>query len=344
MQQSIRQRKTLKRKIRQSVWPQAWYWFVISGPALGLWIWGNDSQAADILIEFETAVAPAPLAFSSPPEPWDGREPPDAYLLSFKPPQLAADRLRSQSNGVSSTTSQPPSEADDKFPLPIPEGLPPTEFKAAAELPPPSLVPDVAELFTGGANSLVAHAVGSAEGTRTPDGKKTLAYYGHVDPGNQAWNQGTFSYQHGASSPEEADGKQLARLQRQTMELHRLAAARGLTLTPEEILNGIDLANQAPIAALDRGYIDWLSEAKKIGLERQEAILWARTRSFLDPDTGRWNAPGLGNSVYSITQDQARRQQAIAAAMVVSSQSQDRQRSQPTQVSTKSPTKASNST
>jgi hypothetical protein len=46
-----------------------------------------------------------------------------------------------------------------------------------------------------------------------------------------------------------------------------------------------------------------------------EAILWARTRSFLDPDTGRWNAPGLGNTVQHISADQARRQAAIAQVL-----------------------------
>ena len=63
-------------------------------------------------------------------------------------------------------------------------------------------------LFHGGSNSLVARAVGNAEGTRTPDGGYTAAYYGHVDPGNHKWNLGSFSYQHGAKSPADADAKQ----------------------------------------------------------------------------------------------------------------------------------------
>lgn len=171
-------------------------------------------------------------------------------------------------------------------------------------------------LFEGDADSLVARAVGSAEGTRTPEGHKTPAYFGHVDPGNGVWNLGTFSYQHNAQDPEEADNRQLQRLQRQTKALKRKARDRGMELSQEELLNGIDLANQAPLAALDRGgYIDWLKEAQNLGMEGSEAIVWARTRSFIDPDTQRWNAPGLGNNIHSIHRDQERRTAAIARAI-----------------------------
>ncbi|NJO49709.1 MAG: hypothetical protein HC840_09975 [Leptolyngbyaceae cyanobacterium RM2_2_4] len=92
----------------------------------------------------------------------------------------------------------------------------------------------------------MATAVGSAEGTRTPDGGRTWAFQGHVDPGNGVWNLGTFSYQHGANSPDEADRKQLERLKGQAQTLRRAAQERGITLTLEEELNGIDLANQSP--------------------------------------------------------------------------------------------------
>lgn len=177
-------------------------------------------------------------------------------------------------------------------------------------------------LFEGGSNSLVAKAVGSAEGTRTPDGGKTQAYYGHVDPGNGAWNLGSFSYQHGATTPEEADEKQLRRLQRQAQELQQQATANRITLTLEEKLNGIDLANQSPAAALDRGYIVWLTAARNMGLSGSEAVLWARTRSYLDPDSGRWNAPGLGNTIHSISHDQERRMNAVNRAIAIHQQAQ----------------------
>jgi len=52
--------------------------------------------------------------------------------------------------------------------------------------------------------SRLSVAIGVAEGTRTPDGGRTTAYRGHVDP-KRGYNVGTFSYQHQASSPGQAD-------------------------------------------------------------------------------------------------------------------------------------------
>ena len=200
-----------------------------------------------------------------------------------------------------------------------PTSVPPEAPVAPVEpLPKPVLSanPSTESLFVGGAESVVARVVGNAEGTRTVEGLRTSAYYGHTDPGNGVWNLGSFSYQHGAASPEAADERQLQRLQRQTQTLLSRAAAFGLELTLEEQLNGIDLANQAPEAALDRGgYIDWLAEAHKLGMTGQDAIAWARTRSFLDPDTQQWNAPGLGNTVQGIARDQERRMRAIARTL-----------------------------
>lgn len=186
----------------------------------------------------------------------------------------------------------------------------------------PKLLPPVAQvihtletLFHGGSHSIVARAVGSAEGTRTTDGGYTSAYYGHVDPGNHKWNLGSFSYQHGADSPAEADDKQLKRLYNQALTLRQQASQHQVTLSLLEELNGIDLANQAPLAALDRGYIDWLAVARQQPMGERDRIIWARTRAFLDPDSGRWNAPGLGNTLESIRWDQARRQQAVQQAI-----------------------------
>ncbi|HZG37555.1 MAG TPA: hypothetical protein VEZ50_02640, partial [Nodosilinea sp.] len=87
-------------------------------------------------------------------------------------------------------------------------------------------------------------------------------------------------------------------------------------LTLEETLNGLDLANQSPLAAIGRvGYIERLAEAKQNGLDGTEAILVARTRSYINPNTGRWNAPGLGNTEVSIRRDQQRRANAVASAI-----------------------------
>ncbi len=234
---------------------------------------------------------------------------------SVQPPPAAAPRVVASPQVAIVPSIAPPSGILEFEPglAPLPvgkQGSPPAAVMSSS----PSL--DV--LFAGGTDSLVAIAIGAAEGTRMPNGGKTPAYYGHVDPGNGVWNMGTFSYQHGAASPEDADRRQLRRLQRQAEQIQRIAAARGMTLTLEEKLNGIDLANQAPAAALEPPtYIDWLARAHQRGLEGSEAVIWARVRSFLDPATGTWNAPGLGNRLDSITHDQERRFQAIARAIIV---------------------------
>ena len=192
-------------------------------------------------------------------------------------------------------------------------------------------------LFVGGSDSLVARTVGHAEGTRTPDGRKTRAYYGHTDPGNGVWNLGSFSFQHcrdvryHCATPEEADDRQLRRLQAQHVVLLQRAAAAKLQMTLVEQLNGIDLANQAPLAALsDQGYVDRLSQAKHKGFNGQNAILEARVWSYWSPQKKRWDAPGLGNVEPSIRHDQERRLLAIARAMTMAQQATGLQDSQRT--------------
>ncbi|MGB3491466.1 MAG: hypothetical protein WBA57_01975 [Elainellaceae cyanobacterium] len=175
---------------------------------------------------------------------------------------------------------------------------------------------DLEALFVGGSDSLVAKAVGGAEGTRRPNGSYTSAYKGHTDPGNGVWNLGTFSYQHGANSPEEADRKQLQRLRQQVNAIQHRAERAGITLGLTEVMNGIDLANQSPLAALgEPGYAEWMAEAYRQGLRGEEAILWARVMGYWDVSRDRWNAPGLGNTEPLIRRDQARRMEAIALAI-----------------------------
>jgi hypothetical protein len=177
---------------------------------------------------------------------------------------------------------------------------------------------DAVALFSQQSFSLVAKAVGSAEGTRRPDGARNRAYYGHIDPGNAVWNVGTFSYQHCRTcSPEEADRRQLTRLGQQFEQIQRQAHDRySMTLSLEEQLNAIDLANQAPLAALAHGgFIDRLYQAKQQGLTGSDAILQARVYAYKNPVSNLWEAPGLGNTKPRITYDQARRQAAIARAI-----------------------------
>ncbi|UBF30500.1 hypothetical protein K9N68_35555 (plasmid) [Kovacikia minuta CCNUW1] len=189
---------------------------------------------------------------------------------------------------------------------------------------PTAIVADPTVLFTAGSESIVARAVGHAEGTRTPDGNRTPAYFGHVDPGNGVWNLGSFSFQHcrearyQCSTPEQADAFQLKRLQTQTDNLQQRATSLDLKMTLEEELNAIDLANQAPLAALGKpGYPEHLQQARKKGLKGQAAVLKARVQSFWDSQENRWDAPGLGNTETKIRHDQNRRMLAIARVLTV---------------------------
>ena len=191
------------------------------------------------------------------------------------------------------------------------------EAKAIVRSVPSEIGLQADKIFEGGSDSVVARTVGHAEGTRAADGSKTRAYFGHVDPGNGAWNLGSFSLQRfKATSPEQADKMQLNRLQQQGQKIDRLARASGLKLSVEERVNGIDLANQAPLAALDPGgYIARLKQARAQGLTGSAAVLEARTYSSLNPQTQQWEASGLGNREDSIRYDQTRRAMAISQVL-----------------------------
>ncbi|MBW4655795.1 MAG: hypothetical protein KME20_22545 [Kaiparowitsia implicata GSE-PSE-MK54-09C] len=259
------------------------------------------------------AIAPAPAPASEPtPAPEPEIQPQLDVLAEAAPAEAIIEAKPAET--TASTSSFSVDFSLDMASVAVVQPAP----ESTAPAPPPLLpvAPTLDHLFTGGTESLVARTVGSAEGTRTPEGHRNPAFYGHTDPGNGVWNLGTFSYQHGAVSPEEADDKQLKRLHRQAHTIHQKAIALGLSLTLEETLNGIDLANQAPLAALDRGgYLDWLVKAKEMGMEGDAAIAWARTRSFIDPDSQQWNAPGLGNNINSISHDQERRMRMITLAL-----------------------------
>lgn len=277
----------------------------------------GESQAADEEVG-ETAIAAAPNR-ANPPS--------TAMILSFTLPILPVTEDQNLEPGALPTAEAPP-------PLPVPPIWPPVsatdqpvppppgmdtatmqkQIAAATGAAPPPTPAAAGDLFSGGSESLVARTIGHAEGTRTPEGARTAAYYGHTDPGNGAWNLGSFSYQHGAETPVAADTQQLLRLQRQDQQLQQQAAQKGLSLTLEERLNGLDLANQATTTALTH-YIERLHQAHSLGLTGNEAILWARTRSFLEPDSGQWNAPGLGNTIQGVSRDQQRRLTAIAKVL-----------------------------
>ena len=161
--------------------------------------------------------------------------------------------------------------------------------------------------FQGDSNSLVAIAVGNAEGTRTPDGGKTQAFSGHSDPGNGVWNMGTFSYQHGANSPQQADRKQLERLKGQVQSKVDELVSNGIQPTTETVLNLADLFNQSPRAAMD--FPKYLAQCQESGKEGTAAILCARVASY------EGDAPGITRNGITIEADQRRRMNAITTAM-----------------------------
>jgi hypothetical protein len=262
----------------------------------------------------------APASASEPSAPNADKPEPSPILvaradrnLSFDP-KSAGEFAESTASGEADAVPPPDSAPSNSQAEPLRAAAVDDQI-ASADLP-------TQELFDRGSESLVARTVGHAEGTRSETGNHTSAYGGHVDPGNAVWNLGSFSFQHcpepayNCSTPEEADVHQLRRLQRQDAELMARAQAEQVPLNLEERLNGIDLANQAPAAALARpGYVEWLKQARRKGLKAATAILEARVMSYWNPERQSWDAPGLGNTEANITHDQNRRMTAIARAL-----------------------------
>ena len=145
-------------------------------------------------------------------------------------------------------------------------------------------------------------SIGAAEGTRDENCEPTAAYRGHTDPGNGADNLGSFSYQHGADSPADADRRQLARLRHAETDLQQRSQEKwGKPLSKPAIGAALDLWNQAPLAG--ESFVDELPSSNPT----REQIVNARSRSYIDPTTGKLDAPGLGNDPAKVEADQQRR-------------------------------------
>jgi uncharacterized protein (TIGR02594 family) len=136
-----------------------------------------------------------------------------------------------------------------------------------------------------GSNALAATIIGNAEGTRTPSGGFTSAYNGHKDPGNGVRNQGSFSYQHAASSPQDADKKQLTTLTAQMPKFEEAARKAGVDPNnPRLSMAYMDMYNQSPTAAARMlTQLDTLA-GKPI---TAESIAKLRFDSFVDSSTGQ---------------------------------------------------------
>lgn len=150
-------------------------------------------------------------------------------------------------------------------------------------------------------------AIGINEGTRTPDGGYTKAYFGHRDPGNGKLNVGTFSGQQGGS-PQSSDRRWMGILTNTAVKvtplLQRMGVPQNSVGFNRLLFNALDLAVQAPAALPD--FLKRLPRIIQAGVTI-EAIAKARADSFFNPATGRLEAGGFGNNYARLLADQRSR-------------------------------------
>ena len=151
--------------------------------------------------------------------------------------------------------------------------------------------------------------VGVAEGTRTASGGYTKAYYGHRDAGDGNLNRGTVSGGRGTqASPQMVDRRWMGTLTNVMQRMRPYLIVYGLQPGTQGynrmMFNLIDLTVQSPAAAQDFA-------GKLIQLKNSnwtvEAIAKARADSYINPQTGRLEASGFGNSYQRLFQDQRSR-------------------------------------
>lgn len=164
--------------------------------------------------------------------------------------------------------------------------------------------------------SLVAIAVGYSEGNRTLEGGFTSSYWGHKDPGNSKRNQGSFSYQHRAASPKEADLRQLQKL-REELTYSYQVPAKVVGLDPANaflLCSFCDLFTQSEAAVIaPGGLISQFKTLTKEGLSVNSMVA-ARVRSYYDLN-GHLDAPGFDNDPKRLEADQRRRTEAIVEVL-----------------------------
>jgi len=150
-------------------------------------------------------------------------------------------------------------------------------------------------------------AIGINEGTRTPDGGYTKAYFGHRDPGNGKLNIGTVSGQQGGS-PQSSDRRWMGILTNTSVKVTPLLQRMGIPQNSvgfnRLLFNALDLAVQAPAALPD--FLKRLPRIVQAGVTI-EAIAKARADSFFNPATGRLEAGGFGNNYARLLADQRSR-------------------------------------
>lgn len=172
-------------------------------------------------------------------------------------------------------------------------------------LPPITLAEPFTDFWFGSTDAPGVIAIGLAEGTRTIDGVRTTAWYGHTDPGNSHYNVGTFSHQHIELSPDLADDLELQMLR------ENLAAfiQERPNLSPLEYLSAADLSIQAKGAFPVFGH--HLEILRERNLKPVATIVEARVRSFYNPMNGQLEAAGFDNNETALRRDQLRRTRMI---------------------------------
>ena len=179
---------------------------------------------------------------------------------------------------------------------PLPQVAPGTQVRVV----PAAVGNDQHELFV---------MIGVAEGTRTPNGGYTQAYYGHKDPGDGFSNRGTVSGgRESGASPEMVDQRWMGTLTSVQQKMRPSLIVMGLMPGTQGynrvMFNLMDLTVQSPAAAQD--FAGKLIEVREAGWTI-EAIAKARADSFINPATGRLDAPGFGNNYQNLIKDQRSR-------------------------------------
>jgi biotin carboxyl carrier protein len=151
-------------------------------------------------------------------------------------------------------------------------------------------------------DDLLKRAIGRAEGTRDANGNPTAAYHGHKDPGwsGRCQNQGSFSYQHCADSPEAADQSWLGTLRKAEQDINAQAQAKfGQPLSQAAMVAALDGYTQSPDAG--KRFVGVLPSADP----SPQQIIAARTAAL---DASR---RAKGGPPMNVPRDQQRRVNAL---------------------------------
>lgn len=169
-------------------------------------------------------------------------------------------------------------------------------------------------LFSGNSDSYIARAIGMAEGNRTADGGYTWAAEGHEDPGNGAWNVGSFSAQGSLNrgTIEASDRAVIEEMLKPLVsEFYQEAQSAGVQVTPKLLLNYLDAHNQSPLAARSASsgttFLNGLEMVR--GRENDDdAIMALRTAMYHSGN--QYSIAGL-----TVPQDQGRRMDELNHAL-----------------------------